>query len=176
MINTDRAKMTEGMLSDHEILWLATQAAQCDTVLELGAYKGRSTTALAENVRGHVVTVDLNVQPDLRKNLQDLVAANRVRIIEAPSSRVLEVVGSEKFDMIFIDTDHTYETTKLEIELCLQLLKPDGLLCGHDCRHPHYPGVEKAVLELLPESHLPSGPVPVLVESWSESIWWVRIP
>lgn len=36
------------------------------------------------------------------------------------------------FDWIYIDTTHSYEQTKLELELYSQKLKPGGIIAGHD--------------------------------------------
>ena len=33
-------------------------------------------------------------------------------------------------DMVYIDTDHTYNTTKLELEAAALAVKPSGLICG----------------------------------------------
>lgn len=52
-----------------------------------------------------------------------------------------------KFDMIFIDGDHTYEGCKADVEGCLPLLEEGGLLCGHDYRA--WCGVTQAVDELI---------------------------
>jgi len=50
-------------------------------------------------------------------------------------------------DMIFIDGDHSYEGAKTDILTWRPLLKPGGLLCGHDS---DWPGVTQALEELLP--------------------------
>jgi beta-1,4-mannosyl-glycoprotein beta-1,4-N-acetylglucosaminyltransferase len=52
-----------------------------------------------------------------------------------------------KFDMIFIDGDHTYEGCKSDILNTVDLLEPDGILCGHD--YITWPGVKQAVDELV---------------------------
>ncbi len=36
------------------------------------------------------------------------------------------------FDWIYLDTDHSYETTLSELRLAAPKLKPGGLLAGHD--------------------------------------------
>ncbi len=36
------------------------------------------------------------------------------------------------FDWVYIDTTHSYEQTKLELELYSQKIKPDGIIAGHD--------------------------------------------
>lgn len=62
-----------------------------------------------------------------------------------------------KFDMVWIDGDHRYESVKADLLAWTPLLVPDGLLCGHDrAYHP----VERAVRELV-------GPV-----SFDHGIWY----
>jgi hypothetical protein len=36
------------------------------------------------------------------------------------------------FDFVYIDTDHSYATTRAELELCNRKVKPDGRIAGHD--------------------------------------------
>lgn len=36
------------------------------------------------------------------------------------------------FDWIYIDTDHSYETTRDELELYAPKMKPGGIIAGHD--------------------------------------------
>jgi hypothetical protein len=52
-------------------------------------------------------------------------------------------------DMVFIDGDHEYEAVKRDILNARKMLKPGGILCGHDFSDAH-PGVMKAVRELVP--------------------------
>jgi hypothetical protein len=40
-----------------------------------------------------------------------------------------------RFDMIFVDSFHTYEDSRRDLELTLPLLKSDGVIVVHDC-HP----------------------------------------
>ena len=53
-----------------------------------------------------------------------------------------------KFDFIYIDGDHSYETVKREIAAAIPLIKPTGLLCGHDYGFRKSLGVERAVKEM----------------------------
>ena len=56
------------------------------------------------------------------------------------------------FDWIYLDTTHTYEQTRLELQLLQKKVKPSGVIAGDDWQpdpaHPHH-GVYKAVQEVI---------------------------
>tara|TARA_R110000772_G_scaffold80153_5_gene171267 strand:+ start:1780 stop:2340 length:561 start_codon:yes stop_codon:yes gene_type:complete len=55
---------------------------------------------------------------------------------------------TEKFNFIYIDGAHDYDSVKQDIQLCLPLLAKGGIIAGHDYQQEHG-GVQKAVDELL---------------------------
>jgi hypothetical protein len=59
----------------------------------------------------------------------------------------LQSIPDKYFDFIYIDTTHSYETTKLELEESLRCVKPNGYICGHDYTNKYFPGVVHAVNE-----------------------------
>ena len=42
----------------------------------------------------------------------------------------------KKYDLVFIDSYHTYEASRRDLELALLVLKPTGTLVVHDCNPP----------------------------------------
>ncbi len=48
------------------------------------------------------------------------------------SFQVLEKFENNYFDWIYIDTDHSYITTKKELEIAARKVKDNGIICGHD--------------------------------------------
>lgn len=54
----ERALAIQGWMEPHELAWLATVATRSDIIVEIGAWKGRSTRALADHARGSVLVVD----------------------------------------------------------------------------------------------------------------------
>lgn len=67
----------------------------------------------------------------------------------------LKRIDDAYFDWVYVDTSHTYEHTRLELELLDAKVKQDGLITGHDWRedpaHRDH-GVFVAVLEFC-KSH-----------------------
>ena len=65
--------------------------------------------------------------------------------------------------MVFIDGDHRYEEVKLDIIHALGLIRSGGIISGHDYSHKTWPGVKRAVDEVLGTVH------------HCDSIWWTKI-
>jgi predicted O-methyltransferase YrrM len=186
-----------GFMWPHELRWLATKAQGKPLVLELGTWCGRSAKAMSATVGGKLVCVDAwwphnaehlvkypNIPRDFpvdmpdntysifTKNLAAEIASGKVvpirkKIMEA-IPEIMAVTGGVKFDMIFIDADHSYEALREQIRTFSQMLTPYGILCGHDYGHKGYPGVEQAVKESLPMYALLNTPEPPRFVS---SIW-----
>jgi len=129
-------------------------------VVEIGCYQGRSTFALLQGCKGPVYAVDpwIDIMRNGSDNLAlflanlcrrlDLSAWRRLIPVLLPSAEAALAVDAHarsRFDMVFIDGDHSYESVKQDIELWLP--KTRKLICGHDFGNPDYPGVEKAVVE-----------------------------
>jgi hypothetical protein len=55
-------------------------------------------------------------------------------------------------DSVYIDGNHHYAECKADIEGWLELVKPGGLICGHDY-FPNSPGVVDAVNEVFKGEH-----------------------
>lgn len=64
--------------------------------------------------------------------LKSEISEGRVEIRRGLSTSVLPTFDDHTFDWVFLDTDHTYETTRDELEICQTKVKPGGLICGHD--------------------------------------------
>lgn len=163
-----------GWIHVNELVWLARQAKNCDLIIEVGTWLGRSTSAMAGAVKGIVLTVDsfsfgpvldkqsrevmarLEQDPDwLYKqcliNLDEPIRAGKVKVFRATSDDA--ILWLRKYtgqaDMVFIDGDHSYPGVKNDIINYRSLLRGGGLLCGHDF---NWEGVRQAVTELLPNA------------------------
>ena len=154
---------------DEELRWLAKQARVCRRIVEIGSWKGRSTRALADHTHGVVFAVDTWAGSDeeahhrelaghdpwwlseeFRQNLCDHLASQRVIMVRQPSLvAARSIMSGLRFDMVFIDAEHTYESVRADIAAWRGLVAPGGLLCGHDYGGP-WVGVTHAVNEAFP--------------------------
>ncbi len=167
------ASVLKGWMANKELYWLAEQAQKHTNILEIGSYHWRSTRALADNTKGVVHAVDtwrgseehqglpdnVNSYKQFCINLQDLLAgpAYKVRPLVMDSVKAAQHFNGDKFDMIFIDGAHDYDSVKADIAAWKPHLADGGLLCGHDYGTVFSEiadgskfGVTKAVDELLP--------------------------
>lgn len=60
------------------------------------------------------------------------IEAESVEIIRARSEEAAALIEDGSLDWVYIDSDHSYATTKKELELYSAKLRPGGILSGHD--------------------------------------------
>lgn len=171
-------------MSTAELMWLHAQGATRQKIIEVGSWKGRSTCALAAH-GATVYAVDtwegVPHDPATQENWYPEAAASPEAVyrefientiglkvdvfrMSSHAAAALLMVGyGPVFDMVFIDADHAYDAVRDDILNYRPLLKPGGLLCGHDYI-PACSGVVQAVTELVPDATI--GP---------DSIWSVQL-
>lgn len=71
-------------------------------------------------------------QARVRERFSAPLTTGQVRIELGLSTDVLPRLPADHFDLIYIDTDHTYRTTKRELELAASRVKDGGMIAGHD--------------------------------------------
>lgn len=150
-----RAMAAPGWTGEEELRWLEQAAAGKDLVIEFGAWAGRSTIALLS--AEWVVSVDTwagspgeaehagaikdgfspyrawreNVLPPATAE-GTTVTGLCVDLRDPEGEATLVKMYGGKADLVFIDASHDEESVALDIALARRLLKPGGLLCGHD--------------------------------------------
>ncbi len=109
----------------------------------------------AENLdtnTGLCVTRDI-----LQRNFDRLmIPPTDYRIIQeySTSPAAVEQASQQEYDLLFIDGDHSYEGVKMDFELYSPLLKQGGYLVFDDYQAPSWPGVQRAVDEIVLNSPL----------------------
>ena len=161
--------LPEGFLGEEEAACLAELAAG-KTVLEIGSWYGRSTTAMARTAL-QVVAVDhfrggvdqpgggtLWTFPGFWKGLEDRGLTDKVLPIVGRFGRVAPILRAYSFGLAFVDADHTYEATIGIGRLAAALVGPGGRVVFHDYA-PGWPEVMRAVNELCGDF---GGPEPLV--------------
>ena len=168
---TTKTETIDGYMPSHELDLLKEFAKDHSKILEIGSWHGKSTRALAENTKGVVYAVDTWYGSDnepqnhgsayllkgdhaimeFYRNNFDLISSGKIMPIRMHSANACDTLKKlgVKFDMVFIDGDHTYEGCKSDIVNTKDLMEEGALVCGHD--YAAWVGVKQAVDELLPE-------------------------
>lgn len=161
-----------GWCSPVELGWLGDQAAEMDSVCEIGSLHGRSAFMLATRCPGPVYCVD--PWDDVKDECYASFMRNagylpNVRPVRGYSPDALAVVPD--VDMAFIDGDHSYEQCKADI--LGMLPKTRKLICGHDYQNTNggFPGVAVAVHELFGVPKVGE----VVGAEMGTSIWYVEL-
>jgi len=123
--------------------------------IEIGTYQGGAAEVFARKFK-HLVTVDPWMRPSgpmtsveavYHENMAEYKNASHVKL---PGVKACEWFTDGSADFVYIDADHCYEPVKIDIEMWLPKLKPDGWLCGHDYMGQGTAnGVEQALIDTV---------------------------
>lgn len=130
-------------------------ASQSFSILEMGVNQGTSCVSLLAGLKpgGEMVSVDIQgpLTP-IRFILEWCAGDVRDRNWMFMQSRSISAMrrlheSGWEFDLIFLDTSHTYDDTVEELVLCERLVAPGGRILMHDT--VSFPEVKKAMEEFL---------------------------
>jgi len=137
------------------------ELAKDGDVLEIGSAYGYSTCALALVARS-VVAIDPHATHgsffELQANLNAYGVREKVRIVRDSSQNALRSMAgwvdkyektAQRFDLVWIDGDHTAEVVEHDVSHAIKLLKPGGVLACHDYDEVTCPGVRVALDKLF---------------------------
>jgi len=143
-----KASPIDGWMDFKELEWLHEQAAKMGTVVEIGAWKGRSTIALLRGCKGIVFVVDpwRNILGPYGEFMQNTAEFTHLVIFKMFSVQAADLFTAP-VDMVFIDGNHEYESVRDDIKAWLP--KTKRLICGHDYEDPLARGVKRAVDEVF---------------------------
>lgn len=163
-----------GQMWPSELGWLYDTFQSSRHHVEVGSYCGRSLMATcgAMEPGSTVYAVDNNSEGidagwvrSVRAATLSLIA-QRIEVLEMESlaaARHLHGLGV-KLDSVFIDACHEYAECGADIQAWRALVKPEGIIAGHDY-WPVHNGVMAAVNELVPGFQIVPG----------TRIWWLRL-
>lgn len=126
-------------------------------VLELGSMVGESSYTIA-SVAKHVCCVDVwsdtqehlahdpdqagiykyfnltlpNMFDAFNKNCREFIDSGKIAVYRGNTKEMANNFQDKSFDIIFIDSDHSYEGVSKDFELYHRKIKPTGLIIFHD--------------------------------------------
>ncbi len=150
-----------------EIDKIAELAVGRKNALEIGAFIGKSTVAIAMNAE-RVLTIDpfdchhsdvskegnLERRPNEFNNLpaylDNIRGYDNIRYIVGLSEDIVPTL-TETFDYIYIDGDHSFEGVYKDIKMCWSILEENGVIVLHDYANTngYLLGIQKAFDMLL---------------------------
>lgn len=141
-------------------------------IVEIGCYMGESTLIfLNSGLTDKIICVDPYSDslakaeldhPELgwtmssvREEFIKRVLLNfpQVELLQTTSVRAARALSDEKFDLVYIDGNHSYESVKEDIAAWLPLVKSGGWIAGHDYNSIEFPGCVRAVDEAFGKPH-----------------------
>lgn len=168
-------KSIHGWLSEDEAEYLSSIAKGSILSIEFGAWCGRSTLCLSNSE--HHVSVDAWFRSMLDFSQEgifdDMMPIAKWRELTMGLPNVTGIVGDlrspameslltsaygGRCDVVFIDANHGYPSVIRDIRLARKLVRPGGVICGHDYK-PEFPGVIKAVNECFENRRIAAGSV-----------------
>lgn len=172
-------KEIDGWCSDTEadgLYQLATSLPKNSTVIEIGTWHGKSTTALALGCAkngGHVYTIDhlhgsegepahaaIPMTPQQHRdvftsNVASLELEEYITLIEVDSISAVKFLPTDrKYRLLFIDGSHQTADVIRDFKFYSRLLQPKAMIAFHDYAAGGWPSVVAAVEQLIRETNL----------------------
>ena len=120
-------------------------------MIEIGCYSGESTriwlsTNKIKNIYcvdpwGRVINKNDHYKPtvmiEVESKFDELLTDSRITKLSGFSNEHLPqfLNANTHINVIYIDGDHSYNGVKYDIELALQIVEDNGIICGHDINH-----------------------------------------
>lgn len=167
---------------DMDTLTDVVKSSQGNVFLEMGSWMGFSALTLGEIAKEHdgtlvcadswqgsVAELDTKIFSRCRdvykifwKRVCRAGLSGTIVPIRGEFSRSLPVLKDGMFDVVWIDGSHDYDSVIKDINEAMRLVKPGGIICGHDYDDLH-PGVICAVHEVFGDQVLNTS-----------RVWWKR--
>mmetsp|Transcript_174103 Transcript_174103/g.558234 ORF Transcript_174103/g.558234 Transcript_174103/m.558234 type:complete len:453 (-) Transcript_174103:8-1366(-) len=100
---------------------------------------------------------------------------DRARLWHLRSEEAAPRFELQSLDLVFIDGDHSHEAVLEDLRLWRPLVRPGGLLAGHDLFNPAFDGVLSALLSHLKALGPPGGLASATVNFGSDFVWWLEL-
>lgn len=134
-------------------------------MIEIGSYMGESTMMFASSgifstifsIEPHTGIEEFNdlfgyewdvVKKEYETNTRFF---DNITHIKDFSHNIHDTFDNNSIDFIYIDGGHDYESIKNDLKLYLPKLKKNGIIAGHDYEPTGWPGVVRAIHEIIGE-------------------------
>ena len=143
------------------LMFMLPLILKAKTVVETGLDRGNSTRIFLEasKISGlKLYTIDVKDYPDTRKRLEDLGLTKNWVFIQNDSVKAGSEWKGEKIDLLYLDSHHSYEHVKAELEAWLPHLSEKAVILCHETtpqeKHQMYEtGGPKRALTEFAEKH-----------------------
>jgi predicted O-methyltransferase YrrM len=159
---------------EQQYLELLDATPEGGTFVELGCYKGKSTSFIGveihkrkrdinffavDSFQGATNSTDANeikayegiseIEESYTYNVS--LIGNKIKTIVSLTDEAAQYFEDGSVDVIFVDGGHSYEVVKADILAWLPKMKKGGIMAGHD--YNAWQGVNKAVTEIFGTPH-----------------------
>lgn len=123
----------------------------CETVLEVGVWKGAWTSVILVNFpQVRVDGVDpypgsASVRTEMEARLTNLGISDRFRLAVS----LKELPPEVRYSMIHIDGEHSEQAVTEDLAFASEHLVSDGVIIADDYRHSWFPGITSALFRFL---------------------------
>jgi predicted O-methyltransferase YrrM len=155
----DQGRHIYALTGDGELAYLAELASKSELAIEQGVYMGSSAfVQLTASQRLHMWCVDPFMVAGTKKCteyfLRQFISEGRCELIPkfTPEAGAQLEHLKGRLDYVFIDGSHNYDDVLVDIDTWIPMIRPGGLLCGHDYEMGGdgvYNGVARAVQQKL---------------------------
>jgi SAM-dependent methyltransferase len=150
----------------HEMVTKATQKA---TFVEIGCWKGKSSSFMAEQIMNSKKDIQFycidtwkgTLTEDGHQNDPDVVNNRLFEVfnhnlspftgyynpIRSTSVEAANQFEDNSLDAVYIDGEHLYDYIRSDVQAWKDKIKDGGILCGHDYDHNHSLSIDKILRE-----------------------------
>ena len=188
-----------GKLKTHRYNSMLDYVSQnhCDNILEIGTHKGHTASGLIQysrnkDMRYYGIDIFLSgwsddiekdetsIKPESLEQVRGFLNrySKNIHLFEGFSKDVLPEIGKlgVKFDLIWIDGGHSYDTVKSDFLQSLELLNDNGIIFFDDyTSDPRLPGigVKRFIDELIIEDEYDIKILNDYVDDYAGNLWRV---
>ncbi len=158
-LKKEHIENTRFLLNRHDLLLELPKNA---VVAEIGVNRGDFSTKIFELTQpkklhlvdawGDASRYHDGLKLEVEEKFSTQISEGRVEINLGFSQDVLATFPDNYFDWVYLDTDHRYKQTAIELDILKRKVKPSGIIAGHDYIQGNWVGnVRYGVIEAVHE-------------------------